>query len=61
MLQDIIDVSIKKRAMLQRQLAALVRANYLSDEQREAESLVIHQQIINATQTIARCEKRMKE
>ena len=61
MLQDIIDVSIKKRAMLQRQLAALVRANYLTDEQREAESQAIHQQIINATQTIARCERKMDE
>lgn len=60
-LQDVIDISIKKRAMLQRQLAALENASDVTDEQREMEAWEIRRQIIAATRTIARAERKKYE
>lgn len=58
MLKDVIDLSVKKRAMLQRQLAAFEHArDTMTDEQLNSEVRNICQQIIYATRIIARCER----
>ncbi len=55
--KDAREVAIRKRAMLQRQLASLVSSD-VSPDQVEFESWEIRRQIIAATRTIANYERK---